>query len=214
MSILKTNTSLVCPRSDGSGLVIDLTVVHIAEDRIQEVAIVNQHRAPELLAVFNQAYLHIRENKNFLELESIEAHKVATKRKSVMLLDQIPDILEQKGLSNTKAHQEAVLALDPEYEKALEIAQHIDCVIALLETKMEAIVMAYNSVKKIIGQDGAMDTRNRPGCGIGKASTGMSDPTTSPSQHPKELGTRAQAIALTGAVRSSSNRYSESGENK
>lgn len=131
--------------------------VYRAEGRIKEVAYVNAHKAPELLAAFNIAYLDINDHLTKLELALNEAQKVANKRRSIVILDEVPKILALKGLASTRSpggsedQRNAILDQDELYLTALERVQIVKAMQSLLEGKQKAIEMAFTSVKKILG---------------------------------------------------------------
>lgn len=131
---------------------IDLREINAAEDRIIEIQGVNKHKAPELLACFNRAYLACTKQATMLEQEKNEAQREANKQRSICLLDRAPEQLKAKGLSNTKDMREAILDIDEEYQAALIKVELITTAQQLLKDKAKGIEMAYTSVKKIIGE--------------------------------------------------------------
>jgi hypothetical protein len=148
-------------------LQLDMTSVHIATARIAEIASVNIHKAPELLATFNVAYL---DTSRFIALVEYE-YAMATSRlagiKSVILLDRMVDILREKGLSTPKSPlgsediRQAVMDADPEYKRVSELTYNLKCYIAMLQDNKKSLEMAYMSIKKIIG-DSSMQNKQNP----------------------------------------------------
>ena len=178
--IYQTETALVCPRADATAqpLVIDLSISYQTEARVPEVAFVTQAKAPELLAAFNSGYLELHKQVTMLEYELVQARTAADKVRAIVLLDRAPGILEARGLINGKNRsgsedlRNAVLAQDEEYQKAVETAEQIECVVELLKGKLKGFEMAYSSVKKILGE-GAFNMLNRRlGSGTGTAEPG------------------------------------------
>lgn len=154
----KDTTALVVPVApQGISNVLDMTRVYEAETRIREVATVNSHKAPELLAFFNQAWLDLDEHCKRLSLCLYEAEKVSKGIRARILLDEVPEILAKKGLATSKNpsgsadQREAVLDASAEYQKALDDQQLVKCMLELLKGKQEAVEMAYTSIKKILG---------------------------------------------------------------
>lgn len=152
---------LACPRGTKGlpPLVFDMSSIYDVEARISEVAFVTPHKAPELLARFNEAFLELTRLITATEYEQIQAKKNANRIRSIILLDKAPQILKEKGLATAKSPagsedlRNAVLDSDDEYQSALDRADQITAVIKLLQGKLKAFEMAYSSVKKIIGEN-------------------------------------------------------------
>jgi hypothetical protein len=131
--------------------------IYDTESRIQEVATVNAHKAPELLATFNMCYLDIKNYVTRLHLCLADAEKAKNLRRSIVVLDIVPQVLRDKGVANARSpggsedQREAVLAQDVEYIKCVDRINMIEAIIELLKGKEEGIEWAYTSVKKILG---------------------------------------------------------------
>jgi len=185
--LLYTNTEIVCP-INGKGTVIDLLKVYETEGRIQEVAFVTPAKAPELLARFNESYLYLHKHISLLEYELIRSTREANKLKAVILLDNVPKILEQKGLVSGKSKsgsedlRNAILDQDEKYQDALDETQKIKCIIELLKGKMKGVEMAFTSVKKILGESAFNMLSRNPGSGTGNAEVGGTNPDPMKSQ--------------------------------
>jgi len=136
---------------------VDMGGILAAESRIQEVAIVNPVKAPELMATFNQAYSDLTEIISKVEYQYEVAKIQEEKARAICIIDRVPGILKEKGLTSTKSPsgsedmRSAVLALDPEYEAAQEKVIQLKCILTYLEGKLKAIDMAYTGVKKVFG---------------------------------------------------------------
>jgi hypothetical protein len=182
--LLQTATSIVCPLAEGSPQVIDLTDVYAIEQRIQEVAFVTKAKAPELMSRFNEAYLFVHKHISLLKYELVRSEVAANKLKSVILLDKVPMILEQKGLVSGKSRagsadlRDAILSQDEQYQEALDQTEKLKCIIELLKGKLEGFEMAYTSVKKILGEDAFSMLNRTMGSGTGDAPVGCSNPDT------------------------------------
>jgi hypothetical protein len=170
MSLLQTDTAIICPRVGSQPLCIDLSKVYSIEARIEEVAFVTPTKAPELLARFNEGYLFLHKQICLLEYELVQATREANKIRSIVLLDRVPVILEQKGLggknrAGSEDLRNAILDGDEEYQSARETVEQVSCIIELLKGKLKAFEMAYTSVKKLLGE-GAFNMLSRnPGTG-------------------------------------------------
>jgi hypothetical protein len=155
------------PRTDPANpLVLDTTQIVYAQERLPEVAFSNTSRAPELMAVFNMAYLNTTRCLAQLEYELIQAKTRANSIKAVLLLDRLPGMLQAKGLSTARSPlgsediRQAFLDSDPEYLAALELTHNTQCYIAALEGQKRAFENAYNAVKKMLGQDTSTQRQN------------------------------------------------------
>lgn len=161
MPILEPQKAIVCPRGKGEtqALALDMTNCYKAEGRIQEVAFVTPHKAPELLAVFNETFLELTRYLSQLDYELNVAERAANKVRAIILLDKVPEILKERGLATAKSPlgsediRTAILDTDQEYQEALERCDKIRAISKLLQGKLKAIEMAYTSVKKIIGEN-------------------------------------------------------------
>jgi hypothetical protein len=159
------NNSIIITRSNGEVRRFDISVILTAEARIPEIASVTPTKAPELLSVFNVAYLEAARLATFLEAEVLQSKRNADKIRSVVILDRAPAILEAKGLTSSKNRagsedlRKSVLDGDTEYQDALEKTGQIECIHELIKTKTKGLEMAYSSVKKVLGEN-AYNFRN------------------------------------------------------
>lgn len=155
------------PRVDSSNpLVLDTTQIAYAQERLPEVAYSNQARAPELMALFNMAYLNTTRCLAKLEYELMQAKSRANNVRAILLLDRLPAMLQAKGLASPRSPmgsediRQAFLDSDPEYATALELVYNTQCYIAAFEGQKRAFENAYNAVKKMLGQDTSMQRQN------------------------------------------------------
>jgi hypothetical protein len=139
-------------------MVFDLAVVDRAESRVMEIATVTPTKAPELLASFNAAYIVAIKAQAAIQHELVVAKRLAEKARATALLDRVPDILKQKGLSTPKNPmgsediRTAVLESDEQYSQALDRVNFITCILELVKGKAKGVEMAYNAVKKVLGE--------------------------------------------------------------
>ena len=132
--------------------VFDLSDVYEAQDRIEEVAFVTPHKAPELLAYFNKVWLKVDEISNLLEMEMAEAKKNVAVKRSEIILDRCEAIFKEKGLKASADLRQAVVDADPDYITLVDIQNSLEAAIAFLSGKQKGIEMAYGSVRKILGE--------------------------------------------------------------
>lgn len=174
------DTKLICPRAhpEADDIALELGEIYRAEARIMEIQGITKAKAPELLSVFNRAYLQLSGMIRELELEHLRATRIAKKRRSVILLDEAKDLLISKGLATNRSpagsadQREALLDGDDEYQAALERAETIKVYQELLQDKRKGIEMGYHSVKRLISEEayarnvnlnGTMPDNSEPG---------------------------------------------------
>lgn len=151
----------IVPKDGCTELALNMARIYQAEHRVDEIAITNEHKAPELMAFFNRAYIDATDFANRLETEILRAQKVAEVRKAKVILDEVPRILKEKGLvaegsarvGGTLVQQESILAQDDEYQAAVDRVNELSAFKDLMDRKMKVIEMAYLGVRKIIGGD-------------------------------------------------------------
>ena len=148
---------IMCPRARGMAPIeINLVEIKKLEHRLDEIAFVNLMKAPELLAAFTRIYSDLSDFLASLESEKCKAERDARTRRSIILVDDMPKLLREKGLTTSKSPtgsadtREAILELDSAYQEALEVVEQIQCVIRFLKDKREAFSMGYHAVKRIL----------------------------------------------------------------
>ncbi len=155
----EATSSFRVPRVNGQVVLIPMKKINWTLSRQMEVATVNVHKAPELLATMNVAWLDLKSNINTLEMVLCEVQREADRRKSIVILDEVPKILAAKGLASPRSpsgsadQRDAILALDPEYDQLKNHVAMIEAVQEELEDKLEAVTRTYESVKKILGAE-------------------------------------------------------------
>lgn len=165
--LILDGTEIVCPRAGGRYVLIDLREISGYEARLDDVAIVTKQKAPELLSIYNRAYLEVSKTATTLENDLAGAERHQGEVRSRIVLDDAPRILKEKGLVSAKSPagsedlRTAVLEGNSEYQDAVELCEQIRCVIALLRGKQKAFENAYTAVKKIMGED-AFDHHPNP----------------------------------------------------
>lgn len=155
-----TDEIVYCPSGDSKGSAIEIHMGYWAslEARIQEIATVTPQKAPELLATFNRAALDLDRLGNQLELEYQMSVRAADKVRAEILLDRVPKILAEKGLSTPKNPmgsedlRQAVLSADTQYQEALERSDLLKAMVKMIRGKYEAFERAFRSVRTLVGE--------------------------------------------------------------
>lgn len=154
---------IVAPRArpaDGY-LTWDVSGIHQAEQRTEEVSTVTRDKAPELLATFNKAYADASEIRTRLEYELDVVKNEIERLRASIILDRVPTILREKGLASAKSPagsedlRTAIINSDPDYRELVDRRGMLECVIALVKVKADKIQRAYSSVSKLVG-DGSL----------------------------------------------------------
>jgi len=190
-------TVIRVPRADPNlpPLVLDMSEIYVALGRKEEVAVVNSHKAPELLSTFNIAFLNCSRLINALEYELGVAEQRIREIKAVILIDRMKDLLEEAGLSNPRNPlgsediRQAMYERDPEYKRAFQLADNIKCYIKNLVDMRKFFQNSYDSVKKIMGTDmQSAHARQNPYLAVSLSSGGNNQP-------PATTNNQAQALA-------------------
>ncbi len=151
---METQTSIIIPRGN-PGLepaVLNLGHVVEAEARIHEIAFLTPSKAPELLALFNNAYLDLMKMLAFLGMELAAAKRHVSLRRSEVLLDISDEMLKKKNLTSSQDLRAACVDADTEYQRLLERQQTIRAYEELLHGRAKSLEMAYTSTKKVLGE--------------------------------------------------------------
>jgi len=133
---------------------VDLGVILTNQHRQAEVASVTKMKAPELLKTFNESWRDLDKLIKQLVASEIVAEREVEKRKATMLLEEVEGILKSKtNVSSTKDTRDAVIILDPTYQRLQDRVDKIHAMSEFLKGKLKSFENAYTSVKKILGED-------------------------------------------------------------
>lgn len=168
----------VVPRGNGEGepIVVDVTAIVKSEARLGDVAFVNGHTAPELLATFNDSWLKLSDSATMLTYERNQAENCWKRFKAEALLDVTPAKLKVRGHEKPSQDlREALMELDPRVIRAKDRLDEIRAVLDYLNGKAGAFLNAYNSVKKIVGTPSlpSEPPRDRPDTEVRERLTGF-----------------------------------------
>ncbi len=155
------HTELKVPDGDGGGrfTLLPMSAIYRAEARIEEIAIINTAKAPELIVCFTRAYATLTDHLAVISTQVVKAQNTVAKRSAIVLLDEVPRILREKGVLSARSpggsedQRTAVLEMDPEYQVARDRLQELEAYYALVEGKQDNIERAYLAVRKIIGEN-------------------------------------------------------------
>jgi len=133
-------------------LTVQLHSTSVAESRAPEIAAITPTKAPELLVTFNRAYLDLTQIFAKLHLERSRAEDALGKAKAVILLDKLPGILKEKGISSSVDIRQAIVDSDADYQAAKETLDIITATMEYIKGKIKFMENSYTAVKKIIGE--------------------------------------------------------------
>jgi hypothetical protein len=146
-------TTYLIPSGNGDGQIIGINIEEIvkAETRLQDVAIVNIHTAPELLATFNKAWLDLQKIVSLLTKEKLMADNAFSRARAEALLDCTTDYLKAKGHTKPSADlRNALMEIDPRVTQAKERLDEIRVILMYLSGKQEAFREGFSSIKKLV----------------------------------------------------------------
>lgn len=155
-------TTLEIPSSDlNRTLQLNMHEIYAAEGRVDEIAIVNTHKAPELMTCFIKAYNWTVEHVTNITAEAVKAENAANFRKAEIILEEVPRVLREKGITgkSNEDYRNAVIAMDKKYIELRDRAEHIEMYKQLFKGKLQSMENAYMAVRKIFGS--SMDFGNR-----------------------------------------------------
>lgn len=146
------NAILLCPRAV-NGIApkeLDLTLVLKAEARMFEVAIATPEKSLELMATFNEAMSKLSAFMADVQHEKDSAARLSKQIKARVMLDQSGDYLKERKLGNSADLRMAVVEVNEEYQRSVDIVDQLRAVLALLDGKMSSLKMAYFGCKDVI----------------------------------------------------------------
>ena len=150
------------PAKELSPIRLDLTAIHAAEGRTMEIAVVTTGKAPELMAVFNQACFQLARYYSELRFLRTLAEQKLAQRRAVVIIDIVPEKIKEKGLSQNEATRNALVDLDPEYQQCETTVAQLEAAVIYVEGKLRAMENNLNAVKKILGETNNVYHRANP----------------------------------------------------
>jgi hypothetical protein len=145
-------TKYLIPSGDGNtNIAIDLVEIVKAEQRLVDVAIVNVHTAPEMLATFNSNWLKLNKSVAALTHHKNKADNCYKNAQADAKLECTEEKLAQLGHTKASADlRAAFVQKDPNVQKTKDRLDEISYVLEVLRGKMEAFYNAYSSVKRLV----------------------------------------------------------------
>jgi hypothetical protein len=181
MLIEGTTLKLPSATEDLPDQVFDLAEILTAEARQNEIAIITPVKAPELLHLFNYAWLETSKVAKKLAAQIVKAKQATEKRRATILLYEVDDFLKSKGLDSTKDTRDAFIVLDPKYQALQDRVDQLTAAREWLVDKVKSFEHSYSSVKKIMGEDAYNMSYNK---NPNLSGSGNSRPFVQPKQTP------------------------------
>lgn len=135
----------------GRALNIDLRSIVRTLLRLGEVAIVNVSTAPELMSTLNKTHLDLGELAGVVRHHLDNAKDWLREERSRILIDEVPALLAEKKLSNSKDNRDALIELAETCQKGKETVNQLTAVLQWLLDKREGVKNAWSSVRAILG---------------------------------------------------------------
>ena len=145
-------------------LSLDMSSIRQADARLQEVQFVNAQKAPELLYLFNRAWLDTSRYINLLEYEAGMATRRLEEIRAVFVIDKLPGLMVEKGLARPSSPlgsedlRQDFLNREEDYKRMKDLMVILDSYIGLLSSMQKGFQNGFDTVKKILGSD----TNHRP----------------------------------------------------
>lgn len=160
--MIETDKCIVVPPATNidKPIVIELEKILLAEIRQEEVATVTKETAPELLYFYNKEWLKLHMLATQLTAAKVKAEKELQKRRSVLLLDLIPQILSDKGVNSTADTREAAILLDSEYIQLSDVVDNITAATELVKGKLKGFENSFTAVKRLISDTSTLNQRS------------------------------------------------------
>ncbi len=130
-------------------IILELELTQEAMSRIGEIAVINPHSMPELLACFGKALAELNKALSVISLEIVKASHKKDRRKAIILLDELPALLIAKNLKSSEDVRTAILSLDDEYAKYSEQKEMFEAVFENLKGKSKNLELSLYSIKTI-----------------------------------------------------------------
>lgn len=148
---------------------LDMQLIHLALARVNEkYATASRAVALELMWFFNRAYATASRYFVKVQGERDLAKKRAGEIRAIIILDKLPEELKKRSIWDPKHPtgnaeiREAIIALDPDYQKVSGVLDNTEALVEYFRGVKESFEMAYNSAKKMLGDASSMASRPNP----------------------------------------------------
>jgi len=139
---------------DGESLTIDLRSVTRTLNRLGEVAFVNVGTAPALMTALNKTWLDLS------DLVTVTQDWLKQER-SRILIDEVPTLLKDRDLSNSKDNRDALIERHEGYQRHRETVHQLEAVLTWLIDRRDSVKNAWNAIRAILGDRGGVPLSGR-----------------------------------------------------
>lgn len=145
--------------TEAENLVLDLRIVDKAEARTADIATLTPAKAPELLATFLKALTAAGKALAAVQYERARTERKLDRIRADLLIDQVPQILKDQGLSTPKSPlgsediRQAIIERDPNYQAAVDALDRIIALHELVKGKVRVMDSALSGVKRLLGEN-------------------------------------------------------------
>lgn len=154
MPNLTETTEIVCPGGGNAPPIkINLDQILVDELRQDEIAAVTPQKAGELFASFGRAWRDLNKICNELGSALTRAEKTMNDRRSVLLVEVVPGTIKSKGLDSNKETREAIIHLDEEHRRLMDIRDEISATLEFMQGKKKSFETASHNLRKLMGEE-------------------------------------------------------------
>lgn len=146
---------------DGQALSIDMRSVIRTLNRLGQVASVNSSTAPALMAALNKAWLDLGDLVTVVRHRLVQAQDWLRQERSRILIDEVPGLIKEKQLANSKDVRDALIEQHAGYQRHRETVHELEAVLQWLVDRRDAVKNAWNAVRAILGDRGGVPLSGR-----------------------------------------------------
>jgi len=153
------NLTILPYKPGGISLTLDLAPCFVAEARIHEISFADKQRAKDLFSEFTRAYIYASKLHAMCKLHVFRATTASRRRRSIVLIDIIPEKVKEKGLTTSRSAtgaadiREAFIYTDTEYLACEDARAALEAAEQLMFGKMMAFREAADAVKHMLSPD-------------------------------------------------------------
>jgi len=155
-------------------MTFDMEEVYAAENRLEDLASLTPQKAPELLSTVLKACFTLARHAQDLQHLSVLAERESRKRRAILVVDKIPDLLKAKNLSSNAENREAMIDLDDEYCMAVNKEGVINAALTLVKEKLRILDRTVGAIKAIVHDTTLVYHRPNPNLSTGPGGTNES----------------------------------------
>lgn len=180
-----TMDKVLYPSGNGTNMIsIDMINIRRLAARLNEVAMVNKIKAPELMQAFTEGYCLCGNVIPRIGYELTKAKTELDRRVAIITLDIAPQKLKDQGLVNARNPagsadlRQSVINTDDEYLKIKDRVNQIEAAWTTLKMVQHGFEMSFSAVKKVfdtLSQYGQLQGGADTSIGTKETNVNMSD---------------------------------------